>query len=195
MVKQTITSTSRENKDGKGSDPNAKRNAGGLAYEEARYVPAQVKKGEKDVAEFYRFNAAQFEFLRVYSQNGLDLPAAAKAAGVTKGTADNWMQQEKFKAEVDAIYDVYRANLRMTSEHASARLIKLMNKFEKDYDTGETLKDKASMAKALSSMADTYLKATGTYKGDKGVSEGNIVINIDLTGESKKMKKAEVIDG
>lgn len=184
--------STRTNKSGKGDKVDAKRNLGDMAFNEVKYVPAQVKVGEVDMADYYRFNLRQFEFLRELGKV-LDPQEAGRNLGIPKATVENWMKQERFRAEFMKIQEVFFTNVRMTAEHASAKHIKLMQKFEKAYDQADEVRDKASMAKALAGMSDSYMKATGLFSGKRDVKDSNIVINIDLSGE-KKMRKAEVID-
>lgn len=166
-------------------------------------MPNQVPIGSKDLEEYYPFKLEQFRFLEEYAKD-MDVARAAAACGVVLSTAKRWMTEEKFRAEVMELHDVWRQNLKMTAEHAAARHIKLMNKMEQDYDTLD-VKDRAKMATPLAKMSDSYLKASGHYASAEGGTDAQVVINIDLGGDEKNDKRisisgnkvvdGEVIDG
>ena len=157
------------------------------------YVPCEVPKDKFDLTEFHIFNKKEFDFLAEYSKS-LDPEKAGKEVGLSRQQALNWMKKEKFKQELTAIHEVWRTNIRMTSSHASSKLLKLMDKFEGDYDKMED-GDKTKMAQALMKGADSYLKATGSYQQEDTSGGNNIVINIDLSGElAPRQVDGEVLD-
>lgn len=157
------------------------------------YKPGTVEKGQFDLTEHYAFTRDQFKYLQSYSLD-LDESRAMKDIGVTPSKLKKWKSEEGFLAELSVIHDVYRKAIRMTSNHAAAKLLDLMDKFEGDYDQMDH-SDKSKMAQSLMKGADSYLKATGQYANEKDVSGNNITINIDLSGELKpRVVDAEVID-
>lgn len=147
------------------------------------YTPCKVAKDSFDLTEYHEFTAKQFHFLEEYSKD-LNPARAAKDVGVSDKVAKRWLTTDGFKQELMAIHDVWRKNIRMTSAHASAKLLDLMDKFENDYDEME-LGDRPKMAGALIKGADSYLKATGKYQPEQEAGGNNITINIDLSGELK----------
>lgn len=157
------------------------------------YIPCEVPKDHFDLTDFHRFSKKEFDFLAEYSKD-LDGPRAAKEVGISPPTMGKWLEKEKFKQELTAIHDVWRKNIRMTSSHASAKLLDLMDKFEADYDMMED-GDKTKMAGALMKGVDSYLKATGKYQPEESGDGSNIVINVDLSGElSPRDIEGEVVE-
>lgn len=179
----------------KGSDTTVDRNAEGMMIQKYEYEAGTVKQGQHDTSGFYMFTPDQWHFLEEYAKD-LDQKRAAKSLGLKPRTIEQWMSQEKFQAEIMEIHEVYRANVKMTAENSGHRLLKMLNKMEKDYDTLE-IKDRAKMAAPISKMIDSYLKATGQYGDGRGGSDTQVVINIDL-GDNDAGKtingKAEIID-
>ena len=147
------------------------------------YVPCKTAKDTFDLTEHFAFSKKHFSFLEEYAKD-LDANRSAKEIGIHPDTAKKWLRTDAFKQELMAIHEVWRTNIRMTSAHASAKLIELMDKFESDYDEMDH-QDKSKMAGALVKGADSYLKATGKYNQEKEIDSNQIVINIDLSGELK----------
>lgn len=154
------------------------------------YTPCEVPKDHFDLTEYHEFSKKQFDFLVEYAKD-LDGPRAAKELGIAQATARNWLRSEPFKQELTAIHNVWRKNINMTSAHASAKLLDLMEKFENDYDEMEA-GDKSKMANALMKGADSYLRATGQYKDKEDKGGNQITINIDLSGDLKPREVNQV---
>lgn len=161
------------------------------------YRPGFVdeKLSPQAVETFYWYEPDQLVFLDEYART-FDLDVARKAAGVSPSTVSEWLGQENFKAEFQEIYDIYKANRKMKAEYAGARLLRLMDKMEGDYDGADDIGDRAKMATPLVKAADSYLKATGMYGGGTGGSTGiDVNITIDLGGEGyDEIEQAEVIE-
>lgn len=164
----------------------------GMDENKDNYIPAQVGKDTFDLTEFHRFNLKQFKFLEEYSKD-LDHARAAKEVGIQTATANKWLNQDAFKQELMAIHEVWRKNIKMSSAHASAKLLDLMQKFEDDYDMMEA-GDKSKMANALMKGADSYLRATGQYAQKEESGGTNIVVNIDLSGDLKPRDVTHSLD-
>lgn len=155
----------------------------------AVYEPGNVQRGDKQITGFYRFKLEQLEFLREYAKD-TDFKRAAKAVDVPVATARSWLSQEKFKAEIEEIHDVWRLNIKMTAENAAAKHIKLMQQLESDYMESD-LELRAKFANPLTKASETYLKAAGHFNhGGGSGGESQVVINI--TGFSEDGVK---IDG
>lgn len=159
------------------------------------YTPGEVQKVKGGLPDFYRFSLKQLQFLEEYARD-LDINRAAKEVGAAvKTVRGNWLTQEKFQAEIEAIHRIWQTNIRMTAEHATARHIELMDKVEDEFDKADGASDKAKLAAPLAKMSDSYLKAAGKFAtgGDqKGI---HVTINIDL-GEDRTIavEGEEVID-
>ena len=155
------------------------------------YTPGEVQKIKGGLPDFYRFSLKQLRFLEEYAKH-LDVNRAAREVETAvKTVRGNWLTQEKFQAEIEAIHKIWQTNIRMTAEHATARHIELMDKVETEFDNAEGAADKAKLAAPLAKMSDSYLKAAGKFAtgGDqKGIS---VTINIDLGGEDQPV----VIEG
>lgn len=143
------------------------------------------------------FTLMQLKALEEYAKD-LDMVRACREAGYKnpKRQAHMFGKNDKIKAEMQVIHDVWRSSLRMTSKHAAARHISLMDKFESDYDRfDETVSIKGQLASTLGKMSDSYLRATGTY-GERESSGGGVVVNIDLSAGEVEVdstgKKARV---
>lgn len=148
-----------------------------------KYTPCKVPKDGFDLTEYHKFTKRQFDFLGEYAKD-LDVTRVCKDLDILPVTAYKWMETDAFKQELMGIHDVWRTNIRMTSAHASAKLLELMEKFERDYDDMDPA-DKSKIANALMRGADSYLRATGQYKDKESSGGANIQINIDLSGEMK----------
>jgi len=153
------------------------------------YKVGTVTQGSKDLARYYQFSLKQMLFLKEYSKH-LDADLAAKAVDVKERTVKKWLQTEAMRAEIMEIHSWWRWDIRMTSEAASSKHLKLMEKFEKDYNSLD-LGDKPKMATPLAKMSDIYMRATNSYKNDD-TSASNIIINIDLGGDPENEKKVKI---
>jgi len=122
----------------------------------------------------------QITVLEEYAKHP-DLHLACVKAGYKNpdNAARQIRKSEAFAREFDKLNEVMRKSIRMTAEHAGARLLDLMDKFERDYDEAEG-KDRGQLASTLGKMADTYLKAAGAYQQEQ-VDTSGITINIDLS--------------
>lgn len=154
------------------------------------YIPGEVQKIEGGLPDFYRFSLKQLRFLEEYAKH-LDINRAAREVETAvKTVRGNWLVQEKFQAEIEAIHKIWKTNIRMTAEHATARHIELMDKVEDEFDKAIGAANKAKLASPLAKMSDSYLKAAGKFATDgtqKGIS---VTINIDL-GDSDKPIEVE----
>lgn len=155
----------------------------------AQYEPGTVQVGNKDLAEYYRFNLKQMEFLLEYSKD-LDAERSAKEVDVNPKTAGRWMGEPKFKAEVMEIHDAWRHKIKMTSEAASLRLIKNLQKFEDDYDNLD-LEERSKMASPIAKTLDIYMRATNAYNKDTE-DKSQVVINIDLGGDKENEQRVSI---
>ena len=160
--------------------------------EEQKKGNSLVLKNPADIYEpgletFEPFNPMEMHTLQEYALD-LNMVRACKEAGYNNPSqaAMRMKKKPKIRAEMMVIHKVWQTNLRMTAEHASAKHIQMMQKFEEDYDAlssttdGKTRNIKGDLAKTLGKMSDSYLKATGQFT-DKDVDTGQqITINIDL---------------
>lgn len=187
---------------GKGSaDVQKEINRSGVVIEEEVYVPGQVDVHGRlleggELAPVPRMTMLEMKFLKEYALD-MDAKRAAAAAGYSNPDYGyRLVKKESLQPELARIHQVFIRNLEMTAESASARHLKLMEKFERDYDRIEDYTERAKMASPLARMSDSYLKAAGAYKGENGDSGTNIVINIDLGTEEvvKPVIEGDVVD-
>ena len=179
----------------KGTKSNVARNEDGVAYEEidvpATYVPGNAKLDDFDVFKYSRFDFSQLQFLEEYAKD-CDHRRAAKDANVNPNTAAQWLKQDKFKAEIEEIQNIWRLKFKMTAETAAYRHIKLFNQLEEDYHK-LGLEDRSKMANSLVKASDTYLKASGHFNhGGDGAKDSQVVINIDLGGNAENEEKITI---
>ena len=134
----------------------------------------------------------QMKFLEEYAKD-LDAHRAAAAAGYERpaDAQHTLCSNPAIRKEIESLHDVYRRNLKMTAEHASARHIEIMDKLEGDYDKSD-LGTKSKFAGSLVKASESYLRAAGHFTQGGGGTESQVVINIDLGGDEKK---AVTIDG
>ena len=159
------------------------------------YTPGGVQKIEGGLPDFYRFSLKQLRFLEEYAKH-LDINRAAREVETAvKTVRGNWLTQEKFQAEIEAIHKIWKTNIRMTAEHATARHIELMDKVEVEFDKAEGATNKAKLAAPLAKMSDSYLKAAGKFSTDGNQKGISVTINIDLGDSDKPIEvDGEVID-
>lgn len=141
-----------------------------------------------EMPDFNSFTLMELKALQEYAKD-LDLTRACAAAGYKAPSQQAYRLKQKpaIWAEMAEIHRVWRTNmLEMTAEHASAKHINLMKKFEKDYDSlpgltekGET-SVKGQLAGTLGKMSSDYLRSCGHFDKDSGGQEAQMVINIDL---------------
>lgn len=192
MTEKQKTRTKKNKRAPKGT-ADVERNVDGVAKAEpVVYEAGNVQRGDHDITGYYRWNNEQVMFLDEYAKD-CDHKRAAAALGLDKRTVERWIVQEKFKAEIMEIQEVWRLNMKMTAERAAARHIKLMNKLEADYDKADP-DLRAKLATPLMKGSETYLKAAGHFNHGGGTgSESQVVINIvgvdeekiDISGEKK----------
>lgn len=170
------------------------RNSEGVSFEAAEYE-AGLSEARVDLPQVNSFTLMELVALQEYAKD-LDLTRACSAAGYAhpSSAAARMKKRDHIKAELAAIHDVWRTNFEMTAEHASARHIKLMNKFEKDYDRlpkhterGEST-IAGQLAGTLGKMSESYLKASGKFERDETES-GQIVMNIYMDDSGVEVEK------
>jgi hypothetical protein len=143
----------------------------------------------KDVVPHY-FTANQVKFLEAYAET-LDIDMACERAGITK----NSVKKSPYLAE--EIKFINQAS--MFKHRAAAALgthLRLMDKFEREFDTSWDPKVKSSMASNLAKMSEASMRASGEFSErveNTGISGVQVVINI---GDGKEVKSVEgtVID-
>ena len=141
--------------------------------------------------DFYMFNLEQLKFLEEFAKD-LDLDRAVKATYTNRpDKAKNRLLTNKHvRAELELIYNAWRANLRMTAEQAGGRHIQLMDKIEADYDSAD-IQDRAKLATSLVRASDSYLRATGRFNHGSVGSEPQVIINIDMGDGELKIDGSE----
>ena len=175
---------------------NQKINTGKGKNNDGMDVPLLVPEDEYEPGEIYphlpghKFTVREFEVLEEFAKD-LDLVRACAAAGYKqpKVKAAAMQKEDRFKAEFKEIYDIYRANVRMTAQRFSHRFMEQLEQFQQDYNDLDT-KDRAKMANPIAKMIDMGMKATGHYDGRGDANDKQIVINIDLGGDKEAKVKA-----
>jgi hypothetical protein len=133
-----------------------------------------------------RFRPKEMIFLAHYAKT-LDLTKSYREAGYENyKQAQAMFKRPRVQQEMLVIADMWLSNVRMTAEHASAKHIQLMQKFEKEYDslsstTSATERNiKGQLASTLGKMSDSYMKAVGLFTKQETETGNQVVINIDL---------------
>lgn len=196
MTTKKGKSTTTKRKGGAKGKADTARTTEGVAYTEVpatSYDPGNTQVGERDLTGFYRFNLEQLMFLKEYAKD-VDPKRAASAIGVRKKTLENWLQQPKFKAEIEEIHDVWRLNIKMTAETAAAKHIQLMQELEQDYREADP-ELRAKFANSRVKASETYLKAAGHFAHGNETQDAQVVINIDLGGDADNEKKVKIDGG
>ena len=133
------------------------------------------------------FTPKQKKFLEVLAEGGDDV-AAAKAAGYKN--LSEAMESDIVAAEMVRIQAAWSYEVRMNARFASGEHMRLMEKFENQYDESNK-DDKPKMAGVLAKMSDTSLKASGKMNPMNG--SGASMVNVQINIGSKKQEI--VIDG
>jgi len=155
------------------------------------YEPGLTERGygsnEVDLPDFNSFTVMELTALEEYAKDR-DMERACAAAGYRRprDQADRMLRNPKFRDEIRMVHEIWRRNrLAKNAEAGFATHMRLMEKFEKDYDElpGRTEKGettiKGQLAGTLGKMSDSYLRASGNYDSDDG-GGSQVVINVDM---------------
>lgn len=121
----------------------------------------------------------QMKFLRVFGE-ALDKDDAARAAGYND--ASTAMESEVIVAEMEKIQEAWFHENRMNSKFASGEHMRLMEKFEKEYDsTGAKLRPQ--VASVLAKMSETSLKASGKMDQNADQARTQVLVQLNIGGD------------
>lgn len=161
----------------------------GVAFAPERYEPGTALIEETDVEGYYRLSLDDIVFLDAYAEHKADFKAIQAATGFNKKKVENMLQQERIRAEIAELQEVWRLNRKMTAEHAAAKHIKLMGELEKDYHLIDDPVERSKMANPRVKASETYLRAAGHFSKNADTEAGNIMINIDLGDDEVEISK------
>lgn len=154
----------------------------GLPYD--AIVPAEVyQPGSANM----RLTLQQMTFLDEYAKD-LDAVRSAGAAGYKNPSrsAEDLLKVEAIQKEIGEIHEVWAINRKHTAEHTSAKMIKLLEKIEDDYDSS-AMEDKAKFSNSLVKGTEILMRSTGHFSSERNNQDTQITINIDLgAGEETK---------
>jgi len=118
----------------------------------------------------------QKSFLVSLSENG-DANLAAAEAGYK--SASEAFESEIVVAEAERIQNAWSYEVRMNARFASGEHMRLMDKFETEYD-GLKVAEKPKMAAVLAKMSDTSLKASGKMNPWAGEGGASVQVQINI---------------
>lgn len=124
----------------------------------------------------------QKRFLHLAAQSG-DEQAAAKEAGYK--SVSEALESEYVSLELAKIQRAWAYEVRMDAKFASGEHMRLMEKFEKDYDS-LTSEDRSKMAAVLAKMSDTSLKASGKMSDLSAGNSERVMVQINVGSEPQE---------
>jgi hypothetical protein len=131
----------------------------------------------------------QKKFLVALSETG-DGDEAAKIAGYKN--LSEALESEFVAAEAERIQVAWGFEVRMNARFTSGEHMRLMDKFETEYD-GLKKDDKPKMAAVLAKMSDTSLKASGKMSAQGG--DGGSTVNVQINIGGNSFAEAAALDG
>lgn len=173
-----------------------RKNASGMTFEVEEYEPGNIDMAKEEGIDAYDLpmerglTMQHYTVLQEYAKD-LDLTRACSVAGYShpQVAASRLKKKPHLRAEMRKVEEVYGKNIiEMTAERGSARFLKLMDKFERDYDDLPKVTEKGEstiagqLAGALARMGSDYLKATGHFS-EQTTEADNISITINMHGE------------
>lgn len=131
----------------------------------------------------------QKTFLVALAEGG-DEQEAAKVAGYK--SVHEALESEYVLAEVERIQKAWAYEVRMNAKFASGEHMRLMEKFEDDYNIAKK-DDKPKMASVLAKMSDTTLRASGKMGGGEGVGGATVNVQINIGGSVPVSQESDII--
>lgn len=128
--------------------------------------------------EDYVFKKHELSFLREYSVS-LDEKKALTAASVDSRRHSEIVSNPHVIEEMLRIQKAWRYRGRVTQEFAGGEHMRLMEKFENDYDK-VSLKERSKMAGVLAKMSETTMKATKLIGSDEGQQMPTVILNMNM---------------
>lgn len=145
-----------------------------------RRVRDKVPSLKKD-GEVYVFNRQAIMFFEHYTQT-MDVEKSLEAAGVEGRRRSEFLDNPYIVGELDRIQQAWSLQHRMTVGFASGEHLRLMQKFENEFDR-ESGKVKSSYAGHLAKMSEAAMKAVGLIGSDNSPTVPNVSIHLSLGGE------------
>lgn len=143
----------------------------------AKVVPASVPSLKKD-GDVYVFKRAELDFLREYA-SCMDEHQALGQTGIDRRRWSEMLENPHVKNEMARIQRAWRYRSRMTQEFAGGEHMRLMDKFEENYDALES-KERPKMAGVLAKMSEATMKATGLIGADKDQAMPTVIVNMNM---------------
>lgn len=150
-------------------------------------VPSLKKEGEVKV-----FTKPQLDFLRAYSQT-CDEEVAFVEARIDRRYRNDMLEEPHVQKEMQKIQQVWRFQARLTAGFSAGNHMRLMEKFEDEYDSSDKKEEKARFAGTLAKMSEGTMKATGLI-GTTQTNELPTVI-INMNGSGDKTANVQVNNG
>lgn len=152
-------------------------------------VPSLKNEGEQ-----YVMTNNAVRFLESYTQN-LDEKKACQDAGIEYSNRDSVIGNPHVQREMALIQRAWRYKGRLTAESAAGEHMRLMEKFEDNFDSAEKHGDKAKYAGTLAKMSEASMKATDLIGKENHDAMPSVVVNIDMGDSSEPKEVNPVIEG
>lgn len=136
-------------------------------------VPSLQHEGEK-----YVYKKAEINFLREYASS-LDEDVAFAQLGLDSRRKSEILASPYVKAEMSRIQDTWRYRSRLTQDVAAGEHMRLMEKFEGDYDNLK-VSDRPKMAGVLAKMSEGSMKATGLIGSERDQAMPTVIIRMNM---------------
>ncbi len=142
----------------------------------AKIVPTSVPSLKKE-GEVKIFTKPQLDFLRAYSQC-YDEDQAFTEARIEKRHRSDILNEPHVKEEMQKIQRVWQFHGRMTAGFAAGNHMRLMSRFESEFDGSESHGDRAKFAGTLAKMSEASLKSTGLIGNQQSDQVPTVIINM-----------------
>lgn len=143
----------------------------------AKIVPDSVSSLKND-GEEYIFKKRELDFLKEYATH-LDEDMAFAQLGLEHQRKSDILNNPHVKVEMVRIQKAWRFRSRLTQDFAAGEHMRLMEKFEDNYDQLET-GNKPKMAGVLAKMSEANMKATGMIGSERDQAMPSVIINMDM---------------
>lgn len=142
-----------------------------------KIVPDSVPSLQTEGA-LYVFKKREIDFLREYG-NSLDEDVAFGQLGLDSRLKSEILNNAYVQQEMGRIQQAWRYRSRLSQDQAAGEHMRLMQKFEEDYDLQKTA-DKSKMAGVLAKMSEASMKATGLIGSDREQAMPTVIIRMNM---------------
>lgn len=148
-----------------------------LSSAPVKMTPETVPSLKGD-GKVYVFKKHELDFLREYSVC-LDEKLALSKVNVAHQRHSEILENPYVQEEMARTQRAWRYRSRMTQEQAAGEHMRLMEKFEENYDKLET-GNKPKMAGVLAKMSEATMKATGLIGSERDQAMPTVIVNMNM---------------